>query len=104
MLSTTDREVWRKWYKLKIWKDLRKLQLQKKPFCNRCGGIADTVNHIRPHKGDWTLFNNTGNLESVCKQCHDSTIQFQEIHGYDKTVELDGWPVDPEHPFNKEGK
>ncbi len=101
-----EREEWRKWYKLKIWKDLRKQQLDKQPFCERhlkkgAYIVANVVNHKTPHKGDWKLFNDPANLESTCKHCHDTTIQYEEIHGFSKEIGADGWPVDDKHPFNK---
>ena len=102
-----SRDEWRKWYKRKGWQDLRFAQLSKQPLCERCLKsdkyvAADVVNHKIPHKGNWSLFNDPANLESVCKQCHDSTIQHEEKHGFNKSVGVDGWPVDDKHPFNKE--
>jgi len=90
--------VYKRWYKTRLWKDLREIQLQKNPICTRCGEVATVVNHRVPHRGDWMLFNNPDNLESVCKRCHDSVIQREEIRGYGITVDLDGWPIDRKHP------
>ncbi len=100
------REEWRKWYKRKIWLDLRDNQLKTYPFCavhlrNGQYVAADVVNHITAHKGDWDLFNNPHNLESVCKQCHDGYIQGYEKRGFKKDIGSDGWPEDNKHPFNK---
>ena len=33
-------------------------------------------------------------IEAVCWQCHSGAIQSEEALGYDKTIGLDGWPVD----------
>ncbi len=97
---------WRKWYQWKIWQDLREQQLLKQPLCQYCLRRGDyitatVVNHIKPHKGDWDLFVDVDNHESLCKSCHDSEAQTKEIHGYEKRVGLDGWPVDDDHPINK---
>ena len=97
---------YKRWYKLKIWLDLRGVQLDKNPLCERCVNNgkyveATVVNHKIPHKGEWKLFNDPENLESVCKHCHDAVIQFEEIHGYDKAISENGWPIDNNHPFNK---
>lgn len=72
------------WYSNAPWKTLRRKWLQSNPLCVECKrqGIitpADTVDHIRPHKGNWELFMDTENLQSLCKQCHDK-----------KTVKSDG--------------
>jgi 5-methylcytosine-specific restriction endonuclease McrA len=62
---------------------------------------ASVCDHIEPHKGDPGLFWDTSNIQTLCKSCHDSLKQSMEKRGYDKTIELDGWPSDPEHPANK---
>ncbi len=65
------------WYLLPIWKDdLRPGQLVREPFCRECAkrGIrtpATVVDHIRPHRGDWALFIDPANHQSLCKSCHD---------------------------------
>jgi 5-methylcytosine-specific restriction protein A len=55
--------------------DLRPAQLLREPFCRECAqrGIrtaATDVDHIRDHKGDWALFTDRDNLESLCHSCH----------------------------------
>lgn len=55
-----------------------------------------------PHKGDYELFTDWTNLESVCDHCHNSHIQSEERLGYSKEIGLDGFPVDPRHPANSE--
>ena len=47
------------------------------PLCVECesqGRItpATVVDHIVPHKGNLELFWDEGNLQTLCKQCHDS--------------------------------
>ena len=74
--SGSARAAWHRWYSLKIWTDdLRPGQLLREPFCRECArwGIrtqATDVDHIRDHKGDWTLFTDEANLESLCHSCH----------------------------------
>lgn len=73
---------WRAWYKLPLWRRRREEQLTKQPLCERHlarGEIveATVANHKVPHRGDWTLFAE-GDLESVCKPCHDRDIQREE--------------------------
>ena len=67
---------WHRWYSLPVWTDdLRPGQLLREPFCRECGrrGLrtwATDVDHIRDHKGDWALFTDRGNLQSLCHTCH----------------------------------
>ena len=65
------------WYSLPIWTDrLRPEQLLREPFCRAraAEGIrtrASVVDHIKPHRGDWALFTDVTNLQSLCKFHHD---------------------------------
>lgn len=68
---------WHAWYSLPIWtKDLRPAQLLREPFCRECAkrGIrtrATVVDHVKPFRGDWTLFVDPANHQSLCKHHHD---------------------------------
>jgi len=100
-------QAYRAWYKTKAWRWARSLQLSKQPLCERhlARGetvAATTVNHRTPHRGNWQLFIDPDNLQSVCKPCHDGEIQSEERLGYAKTIGLDGWPTDPLHPANRD--
>ena len=72
------------WYSLPIWTDdLRPAQLLREPFCCACARqgirtLATDVDHIRDHKGDWALFIDRANLESLCHSCH-SRKTMQEL-------------------------
>jgi len=75
----TDRseeaKTWRWMYQTGDWKRLRAAQLLRQPFCRVCAGRglrvpATDVDHIRDHKGDWALFTDPDNLESLCHSCH----------------------------------
>ena len=74
----------RAWYSLRLWRDqLQPQQLQRQPLCElhlERGEIvaANTVNHRTPHKGDWSLFVDPYNHQSVCASCHSSDVQRQE--------------------------
>lgn len=65
------------WYLLPIWTDdLRPAQLLREPFCRECArqGLrtrATVVDHIRPFRGDWVLFVDPANHQSLCKHHHD---------------------------------
>lgn len=73
---------WRGWYNQAIWKRRRREQLERKPVCERCDlrgrvAAATVANHKVPHRGDWELFVR-GELESLCKSCHDREVQAEE--------------------------
>lgn len=87
-------------YKTKEWWRLRYKQLQMNPLCKFCkedGFVtaATVVDHIVPHKGDYKLFHDINNLQSLCKLHHDSTKQKQEKRGVelgcDENGFVEGW-------------
>jgi 5-methylcytosine-specific restriction protein A len=88
------------------WRKLRAAHLASNPDCIYClqAGIlrqANIVDHIKPHKGDITLFYSSDNLQSLCKRCHDSTKKKQETSGYIQGHSVDGAPLDKNHHWNK---
>jgi 5-methylcytosine-specific restriction protein A len=103
---STKAQAYRKWYGLKAWIYAREIQLAKQPLCERCkatGRItpATVVNHRQPHKGNWKLFIDPTNHESVCAPHHDGLIQKEEARGHRIGSTADGRPVDPMHPWNR---
>lgn len=68
-------KAYEKWYSRSIWQKIKANQLQKEPLCVQCLKIgkyvsATEVDHVIPHKGNWTLFADKCNLQSLCKSCH----------------------------------
>lgn len=95
---------YRKLYSTVAWKAKRLTQLTAYPLCRLCEASALVVgaviaDHIEPHKGDLHLFWN-GELQSLCKRCHDSAKQRQERGGFDSATDIYGYPIDPAHPSN----
>jgi len=79
----------RKLYKKARWQKLRWSVLVRDMFtCKRCGRLeADTsqlvADHKIPHRGDEALFWDAGNLQCLCKTCHDRDKQREERrHGW----------------------
>lgn len=93
----TYRERTKPWYGTQRWKNRRDAQLAADPICAFCikrgiVAIAKVADHTRPHKGDETLFWQ-GELQSLCKPCHDGDKQRIENGGKPKTrIGPDGWP------------
>lgn len=102
---------WRAWYSSPRWRGpagRRTLQLRRIPWCEPCkvegrSRPATIANHKIPHRGDPLLFWH-GPLESTCKTCHDAMIQAAEHRGYRPGVDAEGWPIDPDHPFNRKAR
>jgi hypothetical protein len=66
--------------------------------------IATVIDHKIPHKGDYELFWNQDNWQSLCASCHSGVKRIQENHGYSQACGVDGVPTDAGHPWNKERK
>lgn len=68
---------WHGWYSLSIWTDdLRPTQLMLEPWCRECAkrGLrvrAVAVDHVVPHRGNWSKFVDRQNLQSLCERCHN---------------------------------
>lgn len=99
--------AWKGWYSSKLWKQLRHQQLTKQPLCEMCLAqgrvvVATVVDHKTPHKGNWSLFSDATNLQSLDKQCHDSVKQRMEKRGIEGPIggDLNGMPLDPNHHWN----
>lgn len=94
-------------YNTARWQRLRSEQLRQHPLCRMHAELgrvveARVVDHITPHRGDEELFFNRGNLQSLCKICHDAAKQAQErsAHGLLRGAGLDGQPLDLAHPWH----
>lgn len=55
---------------------------------------ADVVDHIKPHKGDASLFWDEENVQSLCKRHHDRDKKLIELGHQIIRFGPDGWPVD----------
>ena len=94
-------------YHTQRWRRRAALQLKLEPLCAIClqnGQVvpATDADHIVPHKGDERAFW-FGELQSLCGSCHQSVKQKEEKRGYRSDIGVDGWPIDPRHPANKQG-
>lgn len=108
------------------WEKARKAFLAKpeNQFCERCkargflnagnlrmDGTAQTnprrmhlvVNHRIPHKGDQRLFWDRSNWEVACPDDHDIRIQQEERGKVRSGTDIEGRPLDPNHPWNQNG-
>lgn len=67
------RDVYHRWYSMARWRQVRLIMLANNPLCNLCvdPNPATIVDHIVPHKGNYDLFWDQSNYQSLCKMCHD---------------------------------
>ena len=96
------------WYHTAQWRRLRRVVLNEEPLCRFCqqtGRItpADTVDHIRPHGGDWDLFVDRENLQGLCRMCHDSAKRIQDGGEIAPGCDVNGYPLDNKHLWGRKG-
>jgi 5-methylcytosine-specific restriction endonuclease McrA len=89
------------------WRRLRAHHLQRNTlcvFCTRAGRMtpATVADHVTPHRDDPALFWDEGNLQSLCKTCHDGAKQALEKTGHLRGSNVAGVPLDPQHPWFRE--
>ena len=91
------------------WKRERAAYLRAHPLCVMCEqqgrtSLATVVDHIIPHKGDPVLFwDSENNWQPLCKTDHDGAKASFEATGKIRGCDVDGRPLDPNHPWNQEG-
>jgi 5-methylcytosine-specific restriction protein A len=82
------------------WREASQGYLRSHPLCRHCqqrGKLvqATLVDHIRPHRGDWSLFWDTDNWQELCDSCHSAkTVRedggFGRKSNHGKSSETDG--------------
>jgi 5-methylcytosine-specific restriction protein A len=58
---------------------------------------ATIADHDPPHGGDYNKFI-LAPLQSLCADCHKGKWA-QDKRGYSLDIGVDGYPIDPKHPF-----
>lgn len=96
-----------RWYGTRRWRRQALAQLHADPLCRLCAALdllepATVADHVKPHDGDPQLFW-YGELQSLCAGHHSGAKQSAERAGadYSSEVGLDGLPIDPRHPANR---
>jgi 5-methylcytosine-specific restriction endonuclease McrA len=93
----------RSWYSLQSWRRRSAHQKRIEPLCRMClaeGRVtsAQIADHIVDHAGSWNAFV-LGQLQSLCAPCHER--KHGRLKGPPRCdVDANGYPVDPNHPFN----
>ena len=92
----------RRQYDTPRWRKARARFLALNPLCVLClqsgrDAPATVVDHIKPHKDDYSLFWDESNWQALCKQHHDSAKKIKENTGVYPGCDIDGLPLDPGH-------
>ncbi len=88
------------------WQKAREQWLREHPLCTMHADLgrvvpATVVDHKIPHRGDFKLFWDRKNWQSLCKLCHDAHKQRQEKGGTSAACNLAGLPTDQNHHWLK---
>jgi 5-methylcytosine-specific restriction protein A len=72
-----EQAAWASWYRSPIWKSIRRHRLTEEPQCRECviegrTVAASHVDHVEPHRGDWSLFMQYENTQSLCVRHHNA--------------------------------
>lgn len=95
-------------YKTARWQKIRAIVLANEPLCRFCLAkgrvVPSTVaDHVEPHRNDPEKFF-AGPFMGLCAPCHSGLKQSIEVRGYSNEIGIDGFPIDPKHPYNAAAK
>ena len=84
------------------WQRLRASVLNGEPLCRHCAarGIvteATDVDHVSGDPGD----NSSENLQPLCHECHSRKTASDQGKRVSMGCDVDGLPLDPNHPWAK---
>jgi 5-methylcytosine-specific restriction protein A len=85
------------------WRKLRAAVLSSEPLCEHCSKrglivVATDVDHIDEDPSN----NDRDNLASLCHSCHSHKTMASMGHNVYMGCDVNGMPIDPSHPWNKE--
>jgi 5-methylcytosine-specific restriction endonuclease McrA len=84
------------------WRKIRGQVLSEEPLCRFCHDLygrdtqANVVDHIVPHRGNYVLFFDRNNMQSLCESCHNGLKQAMEKGGA-SGCDINGMPINPKH-------
>ncbi len=89
---------YRGWYFTGTWRRLRTAHLAGEPWCRTCALAGrrtpgSTVDHITPHRGDWALFTDRSNLQTLCDIHHGDKQRIERGGRPRAVIGADGWPT-----------
>lgn len=95
---SAEAQEYRKWYSTARWRRLREVKLAQDPLCEWCLEREDIepateVHHAEPHRGDEAKFW-AGPFLALCRHCHASRGQREDLGQTVVRFGADGWPVE----------
>jgi 5-methylcytosine-specific restriction protein A len=111
-MNLSDRRGRNVFYNSRAWRSLRDWYLRQNPLCVECqrrGFLVPAVhlNHVVPLALAPERALDPTNIEGLCKSCHAGKTREEQTgrksrHWSDGRVGLDGLPLSPTHPWNRE--
>lgn len=105
-----EAQQYRRLYNTARWRTIRRRQLEREPLCRLCSAVgrdtfATVCDHVDPKAKETETGFFAGPFQSLCDaepwRCHSSLKQKQEKRGYLPGCDLNGRPVDADHPWNR---
>ena len=79
--------------------------LARHPVCafgkDKCTGLAQHVDHIKPHSGDLRLFWDRRNWQGLCQPCHNRKTAKERSSRQPMLYDQHGMPMSPDHHWNE---
>lgn len=90
--------AYRAWYRTADWFRLRAQCLKRDPYCVMCLRAgrrtpSTTADHVRPHRGDRSLFLSLANLQGLCDAHHTDKQRIENGGAERVPIGADGWPM-----------
>ena len=82
---------WVSMYQNWRWRKYRDEFIRVNSTCYACAAKSKVCDHIKPHKGDWTLFELTTNHLPLCESCHNYCTANFDRFDIPKTQEKIKW-------------
>jgi 5-methylcytosine-specific restriction protein A len=87
-----DKTEERQWIHSQRWRDARNTFLTEHPLCMEClkkgkDEAAYLVDHIVPHQGNYDLFWDESNWQSLCNPCHEEKHKGERWGGGSKSLQ-----------------
>ena len=99
--------AYKQMYSTSRWQRVRRRQLEKEPLCAYClrqgyTVAANVCDHVKGHpSGETEEQFWEGPFQSLCKACHNGAKQVLERRGRLAGGDEYGWPIDPDHEWNR---
>lgn len=89
----SETREWASMYMNYRWRRYRDEFIKFNKTCYCCPRVAQVCDHIKPHKGDWALFENTENHLPLCNEHHNYCTANFDKFDTPKTDEKIKWLV-----------